>query len=633
MAAGINTKGKMQITELDFDGIKNNLKTYLKGQSDFTDYDFEGSGMNILLDTLAYNTHYNAFLANMLANEMFLDTAQKRNSVASHAKSLGYTPTSVKAPVAYVKAQVNNATSSSITMPEGYSFTTTINSVSYQFVNTESRTIQPDAGLYVFGPTAGIPVYEGTWVTTRFTVDLNDADQRFIIPNDNVDMSTLKVQVQNSVGDTTTETYTKADSLVDVTSTTKAYFCQETVNNEWEVYFGDDVVGKALVDGNIVILKYVVTNGLAANGATTFTAGGSISGFGDITTTTMTSAAGGAVAENLDSIKYNAPFSYAAQNRTVTAKDYAAIVPKIYPNVESISVWGGEYEDPAVYGKVYISIRPKAGNTLTESTKNSIVASLEEYNVASVTPVILNPETIKIIPKINFKFNNTTTTKSKEDLAALITTDITTWSDDNLEKHEAIFRYSPFTTMIDNVDPSILSNITTIKTSKTFLPSLSTQMKYEISFNNAIYHPHDGHQSKTTATSDSSGVVGSTGFKYTGDTNVYYYEDDGYGKIKSYYISGTSKAYKTSGPVGTVDYDTGKIILDAEDIASVENYDGTTQKQIRITVQPSSNDIVPVRNQVLEIDLYNMSVVGISDSIASGSSDGGSLYSTTTSYN
>jgi hypothetical protein len=343
MAAGINTKGKMQITELDFDSIKNNLKTYLKGQTDFTDYDFEGSAINILLDTLAYNTHYNAFLANMMANEMFLDTAQKRNSVTSHAKTLGYTPTSVKAPTAYLKVQVNDASTPNVTMPEGYAFTTTINGVSYQFVNTVERIIQPSTGIYVFGSDAGIPVYEGTWTTTRYTVNVSDADQRFIIPNDEVDISTIKVQVQNSASDTTTTNYTKSTSLVDITSTTTAFFCQETVDGEFEIYFGDGIVGKSLVDGNIVILKYVVTNASDANGAVSFTASGSISGFSDISVTTMTAAAGGANVENLDSIKYNAPFSYAAQNRTVTAKDYAAIVPTIYPNVESISVWGGEY--------------------------------------------------------------------------------------------------------------------------------------------------------------------------------------------------------------------------------------------------------------------------------------------------
>ena len=208
--AGINTKGKMEITQLDFDNIKSNLKTYLKGQSEFTDYDFEGSGMTVLLDTLAYNTHYNAFMANMAANEMFLDTAVKRNSVTSHAKALGYTPTSAKAAVAYVDVTVNDANTASITMPAGYAFSTTINGIVYQFVNTTARTLQPTDGIYVY---SNIPIYEGTWVTTNYTVDVSDADQLFILNNDNVDISTLLVQVVNSASDSTTTTYTKANNL------------------------------------------------------------------------------------------------------------------------------------------------------------------------------------------------------------------------------------------------------------------------------------------------------------------------------------------------------------------------------------------------------------------------------------
>ena len=261
MAAGLNTKGKMSITELDFDSIKANLKTYLKGQSDFTDYDFEGSGLNILLDTLAYNTHYNAFMANMLANEMFLDTSVKRDSVTSHAKALGYTPTSANAATASLKVQVNDANTTTLTMPEGFVFSTTINGVAYQFVNISARTINPSAGEYIFGSdTLGISVYEGTWVTTKYTKDSTNADQKFVIENDNVDISTLAVQIQTSSADTSTTTYTKATTLVDIVSTTTAFFIQETIEGKWEIYFGDGVLGKALTDGNIVILKYIITN-------------------------------------------------------------------------------------------------------------------------------------------------------------------------------------------------------------------------------------------------------------------------------------------------------------------------------------------------------------------------------------
>ena len=632
MAAGLNTKGKMSITELDFDSIKANLKTYLKGQSDFTDYDFEGSGLNILLDTLAYNTHYNAFMANMLANEMFLDTSVKRDSVTSHAKALGYTPTSANAATASLKVQVNDANTTTLTMPEGFVFSTTINGVAYQFVNISARTINPSAGEYIFGSdTLGISVYEGTWVTTKYTKDSTNADQKFVIENDNVDISTLAVQIQTSSADTSTTTYTKATTLVDIVSTTTAFFIQETIEGKWEIYFGDGVLGKALTDGNIVILKYIITNKADANGATAFTPSGNIDGFSDITVTTIGAATGGADAENLESIKYNAPFNYAAQNRAVTAADYKTIVPTIYPNVESISVWGGEYNNPAVYGKVYISIRPQAGNILTEATKSSIITSLEEYNVVSITPVILDPETTKIIPAVNFKFNETITSKSRETLAAEVSAAIVTYSDDTLEKHEAIFRYSPFVNLIDEVDPAILSNITTIKMSKTFLPTLGTATKYTIDYANAFFNPHSGHMASTSGITP-GGILSSTGFKYTGDaTNVWYYEDDGAGLVKAYYILSSAKVYKAA-IVGTIDYGTGIIVITKDDIASVEDYDGVTQTYIRLTVVPNSNDIVPVRNQVLEIDTTNMSITGSADSIAGVSSDGGSTYSTSASY-
>jgi hypothetical protein len=628
--AGLTTKGRMEITGLDFDDIKRNLKTYLRGQSKFTDYDFEGSGMSILLDTLAYNTHYTAFYANMLANEMFLNTSQKRNSVTSHAKALGYVPTSAKAPTASVRVEVNDANTATTTMPEGYVFTTTINGIDYQFVNTEDRSVNPIAGQYIFGPINGISVYEGTWVTTKYTVNSTDVDQRFIIPNENADLSTLKVLIQTSDSDSTQVGYTKSSSLVSITANTTAYFCQETVDNQWEIYFGDSVVGKSLIDGNIVILKYVVTNVTEANGANVFLPSTSISGFNNITVTTLSSASGGAEKETEDSIKFNAPFSYAAQNRAVTAKDYAVIVPTIYPNVESISVWGGEFADPAVYGKVYISIKTKTGYSLTTSAKADIVTQLENYNVASITPVVLVPETTKIIPTVNFKFNDAVTDKSVADLVTLIKSRITTWSDDILEKHEAIFRYSPFVGLVDDTDTSLLSNITTIKLSKTFLPVLGESTKYTISFENDFYHPYDGYLS-TTAGTEPGGVVESSGFTITGDINIYTLEDNGKGDLNAFYISSSNKVYLATS-IGTVDYIKGEVVVTSMDISGVEDYDGLTQTELRITVRPSSNDIVPVRNQILEIDLINVSVSGEADVVAAGSSDGGTTYATSSSY-
>jgi len=628
--AGLTTKGKMEITGLDFDDIKTNLKTYLKGQSKFTDYDFEGSGMNILLDVLSYNTHYTAFYANMLANEMFLDTSVKRNSITSHAKALGYTPTSAKTPVAYIKIEVNDANSSTVKLPEGYIFTTSINGIDYQFVNIEDRSVNPIAGQYIFGPTSGIPIYEGTWITTKYTVNTDDPDLKYLIKNSNADLSTLKVQVQTSESDTTTVSYIKSDTIANITSGSTTYFCQENIDNQWEISFGDGVVGKALNEGNIVILKYIVSNITEANGANVFSPSSGISGFQNITITTISSASGGAVKETNDSIKYNAPFSYAAQNRAVTAKDYAVIVPSIYPNVESISVWGGEFANPAVYGKVYVSIKTKSGYNLTEGAKESIISQLENYNVASITPVILSPEITKITPIVKFKYNDAETDKSVEDIATLIKDMIKLYSDDTLEKHEAIFRFSPFATKVDRVDTSILSNITTITMSKTFLPTVNQSTKYTIQFENAFYNPYDGYFA-TDAGIKSGGVISSTGFKLTGESHVYYLEDDGKGNLKAFYVSSSNKVYKAA-PIGTVDYPKGEIVISSISIASVEDYDSATQTELRVIVRPNSNDIVPVRNQVLEIDLLNLSVTGESDTIASGSSDGGTSYATSSSY-
>ena len=625
--AGLNTKGKMSITELDFDAIKSNLKTYMKGQTTFTDYDFEGSGLSVLLDVLAYNTHYNAFMANMAANEMFLDTAVKRNSVASHAKALGYTPGSVKAPVAYVDVTVNDANTASVTMNAGHAFSTTISGTTYQFVNTTARILQPTDGIYVY---SNIPIYEGTWVTTKFTKDSTDADQKFIIPNANVDISTLSVVIQTSSSDTTLTTFTKANNLVEVKSTTNAFFIQETIDAEWEVYFGDGIVGSSLVDGNIVILSYVVTNGADANGANTFTSTSSIGGFADISVATQTAAADGGAAEGLDAIKYNAPFSYAAQNRTVTAADYKAIVPQLYSNVKAIAVWGGEYANPAVYGKVYISILPKTGTTLTTSTKADIVTLLQDYNVVSVTPELVDLETTKVIPTVNFKYDANATAKTKEALATLVTTAITNYSTTSLEKFEQIFRYSPFTTLIDEADPAILSNITTIKISKTFKPTLGSALKYTISFSNALYNPHSGHAASITGTTP-GGILSSTGFTITGSSETYYLEDDGAGAVNAYYISGSTKVYRAAAE-GTIDYTTGDIVLTKIDISSVGDVDGADSTTIRLTVTPSSNDIVPVRNQILEIDSTNLSVTGAADTIAAGAGDAGVNYSTTSSY-
>ena len=385
-----------------------------------------------------------------------------------------------------------------------------------------------------------------------------------------------------------------------------------------------------MIDGNIVNLSYVVTNGTAANGAKSFTAASSISGFSNITVATQTAAADGANPEGIDTIKYNAPFSYAAQNRTVTAADYKAIVPQLYSNVKAIAVWGGEYNSPAVYGKVFISILPNTGTVLTTSTKASIVNLLQDYNVVSITPEVIDLETTKVVPTINFKYDANATTKTASALAALITTAVTNYSSTTLEKFETVFRYSKFTTLIDEVDPAILNNITNIKISKTFKPTLSSALKYTIDFSNALYNPHSGHMGSTAGVT-AGGILSSTGFSLNASTETWYLEDDGAGIVKTYYVSGTSKVYQAAA-VGTIDYTTGEVVLTKINITAVSDVDGATSTSVRITVQPASNDVVPVRNQILQIDSVNISVTGTADTIAAGAGDAGVNYTTSATY-
>jgi hypothetical protein len=422
---------KLSVSELDFDNIKSNLKTFLQNQSEFQDYDFEGSGFAILLDLLAYNTHYLGFNANMLANEMYLDSADIRKNIVSLAKMLGYTPTSPKAPTASIDILVNNASGTSITMAKGTTFTTSVDGTSYQFVTNAAHTITPSSGVYRF---SSIPVYEGTLVTFKYTVDTSDPDQRFIIPSVNADTSTLKVQIQNSVSDTTTATWTKASGFTSLDDTSKVYFLQEGEDGKFEVYFGDGIVGQSLSDGNIVILEYIVSNKAEANGASTFTLSGSVGSFTDVTITTVSSAQGGAEAQTKESIRYNAPLQYARQDRAVTTSDYETLVQELYPNAQSVSAWGGEDDETPVYGVVKIAIKAASGSTLTDTTKESIVTQLQKYNVASVRPEIVDPETTSIILTSNVKYDERATTKTAETLKSEITTAISNYNTNTLTK-------------------------------------------------------------------------------------------------------------------------------------------------------------------------------------------------------
>jgi len=616
---------KLKISDLDFEQIKSNLKKFLQSQSEFQDYNFEGSGFAILLDLLAYNTHYLSFNANMLANEMYLDSADIRKNIVSLAKMLGYTPTSAKSPVASINIKINNATGTSITMAKGTVFTTTVDGTSYQFVTNSTHTVTPTDNIYQF---SSIPVYEGTLTTFRYTKNTSDPDQRFIIPNNRVDTSTLKVSVQTSSSDLTTSTYTRAQGLTELTNTSKVYFLQEGENGKFEITFGDGILGQSLSDGNIVILEYVVTNKTEANGASTFTLSGTIGGFSNVTITTVSSAQGGAEPQTKESIRYNAPLQYARQDRAVTTTDYETLVQELYPNAQSVSAWGGEDDETPVYGVVKIAIKAASGSTLTDTTKQSIITQLKKYNVASVRPEIIDPETTTILLTTTVKYDENSTSKNASTLKSDIITALNNYNTENLERFDKVFRYSKIVELIDDVDTSILSNITTLKIRKTLTPQINTSARYNIYFRNAIYNPHSEHKSAQ------GGVVTTSGFRILGDSNnrVYYLDDDGIGNIRRYYLTGSTRNY-VNNTQGTINYATGQITVSSLNISSVENIRGAASSVIEITTEPKSNDIVPVRDQIISLDTSNSNITVEADTFVGGSADAGVGYTTTSSYN
>ena len=613
---------KLDISELDFDAIKVNLKNFLSKQSEFSDYNFEGSGFAILLDLLAYNTHYLGFNANMLANEMYLDSADIRANIVSLAKMLGYTPTSAKAPVASLDIIVNGPTGSTLVMDKGTTFTTSVDGTTYNYITNEEISTSPVDGVFKF---SNVSVYEGTATQFRYTVDEQDPDQKFIIPSANADTSTLKVKVQTSLQDATSTTFTQVTGLTKLSDESAIYFLNETETGKFQVTFGDGVLGRKLQQGNIVILDYIVSNKSLSNGAKTFTPAGTIGGFSDIQVTTKSVSQGGSEPETKESIRYNAPLQYTAQDRAVTTSDYEGKVLSIYPNAQSVSAWGGEDDETPVYGVVKIAIKAASGSTLTTQTKKNIVDRLKEYNVGSITPQIVDPEVTSILLTCNAKFDAASTTKDAETLKSDIITKLTDYNTSTLQKFDSVFRYSKVVKEIDDADVSILSNITTLKIRKSFAPTLNSSLKYNVYYRNALYNPHTGHNSTM------GGILSSTGFKVNGSDLEQFLDDDGQGNIRRYYLSGATRVY-TNSTQGTIDYSTGAITINSLQVTTISNIRGNASSVIELTVQPSSNDIVPVRDQILEIDIANSTINVDKDTFVGGASDAGVGYNTTSAY-
>ena len=611
------SKERLTVTDLDFDQIKTNLKTFLQAQPDLADYDFEGSALSTIIDVLAYNTFYNSFNANVNMNEIFLDTAQVRNNVVAHAKSLGYVPRSATSPFASINVTINNpaGSPSSLSMSRGTTFQTTIDGTNYTFLNLEAQTIQPVGGVYTF---SNLKVNQGTLRTQTFTVDDTSTAQKYAIPDTNVDTATLVVKVKTNSTSSDFDVYTLVTNIVDVKGDTQAYFLQEGLDGQFEIYFGDDVFGKKLDAGNVVEIEYLVTEGISANNATVFKMTGNVSGNTNASVTLVDKSGGGADREETDSIKFNAPLSFLSQNRVVTADDYKAIVKNNYTNTETISVWGGEEQAVPEYGKVFLSIKPANADTLTATQKQFIKDSiLKTKNLVSITPEIVDPDYTFIKLEVFFKYDPNLTSLTAGELKNAVIATITSYNNTNLKKFDGVFRASQVTTQVDATNPAILNTIMRVNVQKRLYPVIGTAQKYELEFSS----PFSTNIAENASVIDSSEFV-LNGFNHkmqdikTDDPNIR--------QVQFYRITNNQKIITTEN-AGTVDIAAGKVTLTNFNPASIT--DGGSY--ITVTGTPSSNDLAPKRNQLLQIDLLQTTVTPQIDEIATGAVIAGIGYTTT----
>jgi len=601
---------KLTITDLEFDDIKSNLKSYLSAQSQFADYDFAGSGMDVLLDVLAYNTHYMGYYANMAVNEMFIDSASLRESVVSHAKHLNVIPASVTASTAYLDMTFTPSGSPlSLSIAKNTKFTTSISGRSYTFTTTANKTIYPGAGIY---SVTNLPIREGTIVNKKYTVNLADTTQRFVVPNRNVDISTITVQVQNSSSDTAVTTWTNANAL-DVTtiaSTQKVFWIQEVEEQKYEILFGDGAVGAQLADANIIFIEYLVTSGLASNKASSFTAVGTVAGLSsaNYTLTVASAASGGAEIESVASLKTNAPKLYQAQKRATTKEDYKAILLGERSDIESITVYGGEDASPAVYGKVYIAVKPNGNTAFSAATKDAIKTSiLKKTNVVTVTPEIVDPIFYYLLIDTTINYDPVTLLTNEDTLKSLISSTITNYFSTSLQKFDNKFRYSKLAGVIDDTNSSIRNSKTSIRYQMQIAPTtLAVAATYTMEFNTTL--------AKGTLTS--TAFTASDGYTYT-------LFDDSLGVVKlirTTYTSATDSiavdspvAYMTladgSQNLGTIDYTTGKVVLNNFTPYTIS--DGKTYIKMIVTPGINNQDITPLREQIITTDSADTAAINI----------------------
>ena len=599
------------VSELDFATIKDSIKAHFRSQSKYNDWDFNGSGLSILLDVLAYNTHYNAMVAHLSLNETFLDSAQIRGNVVSHAKLLGYVPRSLASSKAVLNVVVTPGVTvaNQATILRGTRFSTVVDQVSYYFVALESHVAPVSGGKYTF---TNIPVRQGTLKRMIYRVDTSLGNQKFEIPDANIDTSSMRVRLKANTESDSYSIYTQFTSLVNINENSQIYYLQETPQGLYEIYFGDGILGKMPTANNIVEIEYVYTDGTVADGANLFTSVDTISGYSNIAVTVATDSYGGGVRESIESIRYNAPLTFTAQNRAVTADDYRAIVLKNVANVEAISVWGGEDDVVPNFGKVYISVKPIGAETLTSTEKTTILSSvLAGKNVVSITPILVDPDYTYLELDVFFKYNANLTDRALVELQTLVRQAVIAYNADDLLKFDGVFRHSKLLREIDNAEPSILNSTIRVFMYKEATPSNTNNNYFNLNFSGPIYQ------------SSSDSFVLSTNAFLVGGIEHYFrdFVVEGSYDRKIFMIKLVNGAVEKVKEVGMLYAATGNITI------SGFITDATTP--IRFTVVPNSNDIAPKRNQLLSIDLQEVVVVGENDTIAVAGSSGAVVYTTT----
>jgi len=587
-----------QVANLDFEDIKAALKDYLRANSDFTDYDFEGSALSTLIDTLAYNTYYTAFNTNMVVNELFIDSATLRDNVVAIAKQLGYRPKSITSPAAsisFTATYSNPTTDTELILKRGTGFIANYDNTIYQYVTVEDTKAQVANDRAVF---TDVEIREGTVVVSNFTVDTSLSSQRFILDNQSIDANTIRVKVYPT-GGTFNEPYLLAENILGIDGNSKIFFLEETEDDRYEMIFGDGVLGKALENGARVEVSYLTTSGPDSNGVKSFVFSGVLEntiGFTPVTNVTIDSSvasSGGELPESVKSIKFNAPKTYGTQDRAVTSDDYAAIVRKIYPSVSDIITFGGEDQDPPEYGKVFIVLKPVDASYLTSLTKKQITDELKKYVVASVEPVIVDPSILYVELSSKIYYNGNVTDQTPSQIRDKVIGSVQTYTtNSDTEKFNGKFRYSKFVGVIDDADRTINSNLTEVTMRKDFYPQLNSTFYYEICFQNAFDEECDGP------------TLSSTGFRVTEYPTFDVYVEDRDGKIVLYRLDTvTGEKVVLNKDVGDIDYVRGELKMYDLTIIKGSFFDN----RISVRVKPLSNDVQALREVYLDVDVANSS--------------------------